>query len=108
MHATTHYAVVERVANKAAWVSLKPVTGRQHQLRVHMDLIGHPIFGDNKYPSVPVFVDAEIEPKLHLHARRLVIPHPSGTGVIDVTAPLPEHMRRTWAALGLDPDRYDA
>ena len=107
MHATTHYAVIERVANKAAWMSLKPVTGRQHQLRAHMDMIGHPIIGDSKYPSAPIFDDEEIVAKLHLHARRLVIPHPTGKGVIDVTAPLPEHMRRTWAALGLDPDRYE-
>ncbi len=107
MHATTHYSVIERVANKAAWVSLKPVTGRQHQLRAHMDLIGHPIVGDNKYPSEPKFADQEIEPKLHLHARRLVIPHPTGDEKIDVTAPLPQHMRQTWQALGLDPDRYD-
>ena len=107
MHATTHYSVIERVAHKAAWVSLKPVTGRQHQLRAHMDLIGHPIVGDNKYPSDLNFAEDEIEPKLHLHARRLIIPHPYDDGKIDVTAPLPEHMQRTWEKLGLDPTRYD-
>jgi len=48
MHAATHYSVIERVGQKAAWVSLKPVTGRQHQLRAHMAMIGHPIVGDNK------------------------------------------------------------
>lgn len=108
MHAATHYSVVEAVANKAAWMSLKPVTGRQHQLRAHMDILGHPIVGDNKYPSDPIFAEGEIEPMLHLHARRLVIPHPSGNGKIDMTAPLPEHMRKTWKALGLDPERYGA
>ena len=51
-------------------------------------------------PSV-VALREQIEPKLHLHARRLVLPHPGG-GKIDVTAPLPEHMRRTWELLGLD------
>ena len=49
MHATTHYSVIDRVGRKAAWVSLKPVTGRQHQLRAHMSIIGHPIVGDPKY-----------------------------------------------------------
>ena len=109
MHATTHYSVIDRVAHKAAWVSLKPVTGRQHQLRAHMALIGHPIVGDNKYEGDKVLADSGIEMKLHLHARRLVIPHPvADEAAIDVTAPLPEHMRRTWELLGLDARRFDA
>src|SRR5581483_6632715 len=109
MHATTHYAVIDRVAHKAAWVSLKPVTGRQHQLRAHMALIGHPIVGDNKYEGDKALPDSGIEAKLHLHARRIVIPHPvPGEPAIDVTAPLPEHMARTWALLGLDANRFDA
>lgn len=109
MHATTHYSVIDRVAHKAAWVSLKPVTGRQHQLRAHMALIGHPIVGDNKYEGDKVLADSGIEGKLHLYARRLVIPHPvEGEAKIDVTAPLPEHMARTWELLGLDANRFDA
>jgi 23S rRNA pseudouridine955/2504/2580 synthase len=107
MHATTHYSVIDRVAHKASWVSLKPVTGRQHQLRAHMALIGNPIVGDNKYEGDKVLADSGIEPKLHLHARRLVIPHPAG-GNIDVTAPLPDHMRKAWELLGLDAARFDA
>lgn len=106
MHATTHYSVIDRVGQKAAWVSLKPVTGRQHQLRAHMDVIGHPIVGDNKYEGGLILPVEEIEPKLHLHARRLVLPHPAGGDKIDVSAPLPEHMLRTWDLLGLDPNRY--
>jgi len=107
MHATTHYSVIDRVASKAAWVSLKPVTGRQHQLRAHMALIGHPIVGDNKYGGDKSLLEEQIEPKLHLHARRLVLPHPFTGGKIDVTAPIPEHMRRTWELLGLDAERYE-
>jgi 23S rRNA pseudouridine955/2504/2580 synthase len=106
MHATTHYSVIDRVAHKASWVSLKPVTGRQHQLRAHMHHIGHPIVGDNKYEGDQVLVDSGIEAKLHLHARRLIIPHPAGGKKIDVTAPLPPHMRATWDLLGLDPNRF--
>ncbi len=109
MHATTHYSVIDRVAHKAAWVSLKPVTGRQHQLRAHMALIGHPIVGDNKYGAADVLVDSGIDAMLHLHARRLVLPHPYLPGTkIDVTAPLPPHMLKSWDMLGLDPDKYDA
>ncbi|MGD9783985.1 MAG: RluA family pseudouridine synthase [Hyphomicrobiaceae bacterium] len=109
MHATTHYSVIDRIAHKAAWVSLKPVTGRQHQLRAHMALIGHPIVGDNKYEGDKVLADSGIEAKLHLHARRLVLPHPFVAGTkIDVTAPLPPHMVKSWELLGLDAGRFDA
>lgn len=108
MHATTHYAVIDRVAHKAAWVSLKPVTGRQHQLRAHMALIEHPIVGDNKYGAADVLADSGIDAKLHLHARRLVLPHPFVPGTrIDVTAPLPPHMLKSWEMLGLEADKYD-
>lgn len=108
MHATTHYSVIDRVAHKASWVSLKPVTGRQHQLRAHMAMIGHPIVGDNKYEGTGTLADSGIDPKLHLHARRLIIPHPvPGLPKIDVTAPLPEHMMKSWSMLGLDPERFE-
>jgi 23S rRNA pseudouridine955/2504/2580 synthase len=106
MHATTHYSVIDRVAHKASWVSLKPVTGRQHQLRAHMAMIGHPIVGDNKYDGEKVLADSGIEPKLHLHARRLIIPHPKTKAKLDVTAPLPPHMLATWDLLGLDAKKY--
>jgi 23S rRNA pseudouridine955/2504/2580 synthase len=109
MHATTHFSTIDRAGQKAAWVSLKPVTGRQHQLRAHMALIGHPIVGDNKYEGDKNMPAENMDQMLHLHARRLIVPHPRrGMPVIDVTAPLPEHMARTWALLGLDANRYDA
>jgi 23S rRNA pseudouridine955/2504/2580 synthase len=108
MHATTHYSVIDRVANRAAWVSLKPVTGRQHQLRAHMALIGHPIIGDNKYEGGITQIMEALEPKLHLHARRLVLPHPRpGKPPIDVTAPLPPHMLRSFDLIGLDPNQFE-
>jgi 23S rRNA pseudouridine955/2504/2580 synthase len=106
MHATTHYSVIDRVGRKASWVSLKPVTGRQHQLRAHMAMIGHPIVGDNKYEGEGTLADSGIEAKLHLHARRLVIPHPKTKAKLDVTAPLPPHMVAAWDLLGLDAKKY--
>jgi 23S rRNA pseudouridine955/2504/2580 synthase len=48
-----------------------------------------------------------IEKKLHLHARRLVIPHPKGGKTIDVTAPLPAHMLASWDLLGFDADMFE-
>jgi 23S rRNA pseudouridine955/2504/2580 synthase len=97
--AVTYYAVVDRAGQKVAFVSLKPVTGRQHQLRAHMAILGYPIVGDEKYPS-GVEIPEGIDPMLHLHARRICFPHPSGEGVVDVTAPLPPHMEKAFAAFG--------
>jgi 23S rRNA pseudouridine955/2504/2580 synthase len=106
-HAVTYYAVVETSAAKLAWVSLKPVTGRTHQLRAHMAHIGHPIVGDPKYFNKENWeLPGGLQKKLHLLARRIVIPHPRG-GVIDVTAPLPPHMLQSWNLLGLEADRFD-
>ena len=106
-HAITYYALVEPSAQKLAWLSLKPVTGRTHQLRAHMAHIGHPIVGDPKYFDKENWeLPGGIQKKLHLLARRIVVPHPRG-GTIDVTAPLPLHMQQTWNLLGLDVKRYD-
>jgi 23S rRNA pseudouridine955/2504/2580 synthase len=106
-HAVTYYAVVETAARQLAWVSLKPVTGRTHQLRAHMDHIGHPIVGDPKYFSRENWeLPGGIQRRLHLLARRIAIPHPRG-GMIDVTAPLPAHMQQSWNLLGFDAKRYD-
>ena len=106
-HAVTYYAVVETSATKLAWVSLKPVTGRTHQLRAHMDHVGHPIVGDPKYFARENWeLPGGMQNKLHLLARRIAVPHPRG-GVIDVTAPLPPHMLQSWNLLGLDAKRYD-
>jgi 23S rRNA pseudouridine955/2504/2580 synthase len=106
-HAVTYYAVVETAARNLAWVSLKPVTGRTHQLRAHMAHIGHPIVGDAKYFSKENWeLPGGIQNRLHLLARRIVVPHPRG-GTIDVTAPLPRHMQQTWNVLGFDTAAHD-
>jgi 23S rRNA pseudouridine955/2504/2580 synthase len=106
-HAVTYYAVVESSAQKLAWVSLKPVTGRTHQLRAHMAHIDHAIVGDPKYFNKENWqLPGGLQNRLHLLARRIVIPHPRG-GVIDVTAPLPPHMLQSWNLLGLEADRFD-
>ncbi len=97
--AVTYYAVVDRAGQTVSFVSLKPVTGRQHQLRAHMAIIGHPILGDDKYHGDQDMPEA-IDKRLHLHARRISFPHPSGEGIVDVTAPLPDHMARSFASFG--------
>jgi 23S rRNA pseudouridine955/2504/2580 synthase len=99
--ARTRYRVIEQAGNRTAWVELQPFTGRTHQLRVHMEAIGHPIVGDGKYGGPDAFLTGSISRKLHLHARRLRIDHPDG-GQIDVTAELPDHFAASMASLGFD------
>ena len=106
-HAVTYYAVVDTAGPSLAWLSLKPVTGRTHQLRAHMAHIGHPIVGDAKYFSRENWqLPGGMQNRPHLLARRIAVPHPRA-GVIDVTAPLPPHMQQSWNLLGLDAGRYD-
>ncbi|MFL6928831.1 MAG: RluA family pseudouridine synthase [Xanthobacteraceae bacterium] len=106
-HAVTYYAVVETAARQLAWLSLKPVTGRTHQLRAHCVHIGHPIVGDPKYFDKENWdLPGGLQNRLHLLARRIAVPHPRG-GVVDVTAPLPPHMQQSWNLLGFDAGRYD-
>jgi 23S rRNA pseudouridine955/2504/2580 synthase len=99
--ARTRYRVLDRAGNSAAWVELQPLTGRTHQLRVHMAAIGHPIVGDGKYGGQAAFLTGSISRKMHLHARRLIIDHPDGAP-LDITAELPDHFAASMAQLGFD------
>jgi 23S rRNA pseudouridine955/2504/2580 synthase len=103
-HAVSLYSVVEQAGQKLAWLSMRPVTGRTHQLRAHAAHIGHAIIGDPKYFQADLNweLPGGIQNRLHLHARRIVMPHPAG-GTLDVTAPLPPHMQQSWNLLGFDP-----
>ncbi len=107
--ALTYFSVLENLGKTAAFVALWPRTGRTHQLRVHMAAIGTPILGDGKYGGAEAFLPgAEVPKKLHLHARRLILPHPrGGHRTIDVTAPIPEHMAVTWRYLGFSANLRD-
>ena len=97
-HAVTDYAVVSTAGQRAAWVALKPQTGRTHQLRFHMEEIGSSILGDTKYPTRRE-VPQGLAPGLHLHARALLLPRRSGRP-LQLVAPLPEHMTATFKTLG--------
>ena len=107
-HATSDYRVVATAGQRMSWLEMEPLTGRTHQLRVHAAHIGCPIVGDPKY-----FEDdpnwefpGGIQKKLHLHARRIEIPHPDG-GVVNATAPLPPHMVQSWNLLGFSESDAD-
>jgi 23S rRNA pseudouridine955/2504/2580 synthase len=99
--AETAYATLGRAAHRAAWMALRPFTGRTHQLRAHMAAIGHPILGDPKYGD-----DASRELsgplKLQLHARRIELDHPAG-GKLIVEAPLSPEMKSGFNHFGFDP-----
>ena len=101
-HAITDYVVLGQAGNEFAWVAAKPVTGRTHQIRVHLASLGTPIVGDFKYGGAEARGTGQIADKLHLHARMIDIAHPDG-GRLRVTAPLPEHMRKSWELFGFDP-----
>ena len=114
--AKTRYRVVDSAGQRAAWVELEPLTGRTHQLRVHMAAIGHPIVGDGKYGGPDAFLTGAVSRKMHLHARRLIISEPKagegtakeGSNKLDVTAELPPHFAASMEVLGFDPALSDA
>jgi 23S rRNA pseudouridine955/2504/2580 synthase len=110
--AKTRYRVVDSAGQRASWVELEPLTGRTHQLRVHMAAIGHPIVGDGKYGGQNAFLTGAVSRKMHLHARRLIITEPKAGegsgGKLDVTAELPPHFAASMAVLGFDPALSDA
>jgi tRNA pseudouridine32 synthase/23S rRNA pseudouridine746 synthase len=82
--ACTHWTALERAADRCR-LELEPVTGRSHQLRVHLAAIGHPILGDPLY--APPRVQA-LASRLCLHATRLEMKHPqTGLRVIFVSEP---------------------
>lgn len=101
LFAVSEYVTVSEAFPRAAWVALKPHTGRTHQLRFHMAEIGHAIVGDPKYVCDRPPLGA-VANQLHLHARALRLPHPDGS-VLRVEAPMPDHMIETFDALGFNP-----
>jgi len=115
--AHTDYFTLWFLGTRLSWMALEPVTGRTHQLRAHMAEIGHPILGDGKYGGSAqenagdgwgAAIGGELSKKLHLHARSLTIEHPITKEILTFTAPLPEHMARTWKALDWKEDDVPA
>lgn len=103
--AETEYVSISRAGPRVTWMALRPHTGRTHQLRAHMKAIGHPILGDPKYG------DEKSEPlseglKLQLHARSILLPHPSA-GMLHVEAPLSPEMKAGFHRFGFSEDEAE-
>lgn len=112
-HAVSDYALIEAAGRRVSWLALRPVTGRTHQLRAHMAALGCPVVGDGKYGGRGQENQGEgwgaglggaVSRKLHLHAAGLALAHPVTGARLRVSAPLPEHMARSWQLLGFDAD----
>jgi 23S rRNA pseudouridine955/2504/2580 synthase len=100
--ALTYYRTVARAGDRFAWLALEPVTGRTHQLRVHCLTLDTPILGDGKYGGAESHPETLPQAKkLHLHARAIALPLQNGK-TLTVTAPLPPHMRESWAFFGFE------
>jgi 23S rRNA pseudouridine955/2504/2580 synthase len=99
--AITEYAVLGQAGEEYSFVAAKPLTGRTHQIRVHLASLGTPIVGDFKYGGSESRGKGELEDKLHLHARSIDIARPDG-GRLLVSAPLPNHMKKAWELFGFD------
>ncbi len=97
-NAVTLYRTVESAGRRAAWLELRPETGRTHQLRVHCVALGTPIIGDGKYGGRDAFVP-NLPKRMHLHARTIRLRRPDGR-MLFVTAPLSPAMAESWRFFG--------
>ena len=87
--ALTEYNNYMKINNNLNFIIFKPITGRNHQIRIHSKELGIPILGDKRYGNVE---DSE---KLHLHSRSVEFCHPNGNKMF-FEAELPKHMREKW------------
>ncbi len=96
----TRFRPVEQLSG-ASWVEAEPVTGRTHQIRVHLQHLGHPLLFDHQYGSrEPLKAGDEVLlSRTPLHAARLVLPALEGISPRTIEAPLAEDLVRTLAHL---------
>ena len=89
LEALTEYNNYIKIKDNLNFIIFKPITGRNHQIRIHSKELGIPILGDKRYGNVE---DSE---KLHLHSRSVEFYHPNGNKMF-FEAELPKHMKEKW------------
>ncbi|OYX92532.1 MAG: RNA pseudouridine synthase, partial [Caulobacter sp. 35-67-4] len=103
--AETEFVSISRAGPRVTFMALRPHTGRTHQLRAHMKAIGHPILGDPKYSDEKSTQLSE-GLKLQLHARSVMLPHPS-VGMLFIEAPISPELKAGFAKFGFSEDEAD-
>ncbi len=98
--AVSDYQVLED-AGPVAFLAMRPITGRTHQLRVHATAIGCPVVGDGKYGGEAAHIEG-VAGKLHLFCRSMTFPHPKTGRKMTLSAPLTGHMAETWKFFSFD------
>lgn len=98
--ALTHYKVIDKIKDKIALLELTPITGRTHQLRVHLSEIGFPILGDGKYGAKDAFI-SKLSRFMHLHAHSISFVDSEGKRRSFI-APIPPHFEETQEITGLE------
>lgn len=99
--AVTLYRVIDAAGEKFALIEASPLTGRTHQIRAHLEYIGCPIVGDDRYFGAERKRFASLSDKLHLHAYKIDLSHLYNKKLI-ITAPLPAHFKDSLNALGIN------
>ncbi|WP_264683395.1 MULTISPECIES: RluA family pseudouridine synthase [unclassified Wolbachia] len=99
-NATTHFSIISRLKHNVAYLKLQPITGRTHQLRVHLTHINCPILGDGKYGGKKAFIDG-VANQIHLHSHSLSLKLPNNKE-ITITAPVPGHIEKSIEVLSFN------
>lgn len=99
--AVTTYDVLDSAAKKYALLAASPLTGRTHQIRAHLEALGCPILGDNKYCGVERVRLKEVADKLYLHAYKIDLSEIYGKNMV-IYAELPQYYKEACAFFGLE------
>ncbi len=99
--AITDFQTLDEAGHGVAFLAMRPVTGRTHQLRVHGAIIQCPIVGDGKYGGSAAHIEG-ISSKLHLFCRSMSFSHPKSGKKMTLMAPLTGHMLETWKFFAFD------